>query len=98
MKIRLLFCSKYIILNHNSQTEKEVYSMGEKMSLASMEKRFFEREDISNQNFDLNYCIPINVGVISQTLVEQSYDQKAVEKALKQEKERQPESVEFTCS
>ena len=57
--------------------------MGEKMSLASMEKRFFEREDISNQNFDLNYCIPINVGVISQTLVEQSYDQKAVEKALK---------------
>ena len=48
--------------------------MGEKMSLASMEKRFFEREDISNQNFDLNYCIPINVGVISQTLVEQSYE------------------------
>lgn len=40
-------------------------SNSEKLSLQKLEKNFFDRKDVKG-DYDLNYCIPINVGVISQ--------------------------------
>jgi hypothetical protein len=45
-------------------------------SLAGLEKAFFKRTDLP-RDMDLNYCIPINIGIISQALTEETPGQQA---------------------
>lgn len=50
----------------------------DRLSLQKLEQSFFEK----NPDYDLNYCIPIYVGIISQDVEPERYSRDEVEKAV----------------
>ena len=52
----------------------------EKMSLGKLEEQFFARTDVGN--YDLNYCIPINVGILAQDFVPGLHGEKEIDYAV----------------
>ncbi len=54
----------------------------DQLSLAKMEEKFFARQDIINGDYDLNYCIPVNIGVISQEFEPELHNQNSLKKAV----------------
>ena len=56
-------------------------SAKEPLSLAMLERDFFARPDVASQDFDLNYCIPINIGILAQE-DQPSFDREAIRDAV----------------
>lgn len=54
----------------------------DKLSLAKLEDQFFARKEILNGDYDLNYCIPINVGLLSQEFQPDLHNRNDIAKAV----------------
>lgn len=52
------------------------------LSLADLEEKFFARQDIIGGDYDLNYCIPINIGIISQEFEPDLHSRSDIVKAV----------------